>query len=95
MSNSFNVISALKIADVSGKGLVCINTSVTVTSIVAIIGDEQGNSDLGGEDAGMVFGALQSQMPNANCVGSQAWVRSYKPDGKRTNTAVTIYVVFQ
>jgi len=95
VSDASNVTSATKIADALGKGLVCINTSVTVTSIVAYIGDEHGNTDLSGEDAGLVFGAVQSQVPNANCAGSQAWVRTYGPDGHRRSEVVTIYVIFQ
>ena len=95
MSNSSNVISANKIADNVEKGVVCINLSVTPTNIVAILADDLGNQDRSNGNSISILSAIQSQVPNSSCTGSQAWIKTYGPDGHRTSDAVTIYVLFQ
>jgi hypothetical protein len=95
VNDAVNITSAIRIADAVGKGLVCINTSVPVTNIVATFGDDIGNTDrTNGNSISMIAG-IQSQTAQPPCAGSQAWVRTYGPDGKRTSDAVMIYVIFQ
>jgi hypothetical protein len=95
VSDAVNITSAYKFADNTGKGLVCINTSVPVTNIVATFGDDIGNNDrTNGNSISMIAG-IQAQITQPACAGSQAWIRTYGPDGKRTNDAVMIYVIFQ
>jgi hypothetical protein len=95
VSNAVNVTSASKFADNVAKGLVCINLSVTPINIVAAYGDDIGNNDRTNGNSISLIAGIQSQLPQASCAGSQAWVRTYGPDGKRTTDAVTIYVIFQ
>jgi hypothetical protein len=95
VTNSSNVTSANKIADATDKGVVCINTSVAVTNIIAVLADDVGNQDRGNGNSIAILSGIQGQLTNTSCAGSQAWIRTYGPDGHRTSDLVTIYVIFQ
>jgi hypothetical protein len=88
------VTSANRIADATEKGVICINISVSITSITALIGENHGNSDIGAGTTLSVIGAVQSQVAKAVCAGSQAWIQTYAQDGHRSSDATTLYVIF-
>jgi hypothetical protein len=88
------VTSANRIADATEKGVICINVSVSITSITALIGEDHGNTDIGGGNTISVLGGVQSQVAKAVCAGSQAWIQTYASDGHRSSDATTIYVIF-
>jgi hypothetical protein len=94
VNDALNVTSANKIADATDKGVVCINLSVSVTNFVAVLGDDLGNTDRPNGTSISILSGLQSQLPSASCGGSQAWIRTYGPDGHRTSDQVTIYILF-
>jgi hypothetical protein len=94
VSNSVNVTSANRIADATQKGTICINVSAAFNSIIAVVGEDHVNNDLGGGGTtALVLAGVQSEVPKAVCTGSQAWIQTYRSDGHRTSDATTVLVI--
>jgi hypothetical protein len=96
VTNSKNITSASKLADASGKGVVCLDISVAVTNIEATAMLYTPLADPGNGTPFIVTGGIQSVDPAAACpAGTDAWIQSFGADTHRASTnAGVVYVAF-
>jgi hypothetical protein len=96
VTNSVGITSATKLTDASGKGVVCLDLSVTVNNIQASGAVYSPTSDPANGTLLVVTGGIQSLDPASACpVGTDAWIQTFGADLHRQNVAGTVYVSFQ